>query len=286
MPLHGNGFYCDAVVNELLLENSIKLDNIKYQIKSSKSKPPDFFQDFVHSVANVFHGYKLANNGFIGLLAKNYITNNKHYFTTDRTRALTEWLKNPEEVSFLGLYGTAEHQNQFTMTETLVDKINKAMDNPVEPMVWMINKSKKHTLYNNALPIHRKVYDVSNMLVYKKHMSIMYKNPTAELVRVKVDLLGYVNVTEEIELDDNKWGEMKREWLPPKPNTTLWDKTAMTRTARYTINTKQWNIHKRVVLDDDDIKSLLKHGGLIHGMAGTGKSTALKQIKNALQKDV
>ena len=135
-------------------------------------------------------------------------------------------------------------------------------------MAWMINKSKKRTLYNNALPIHRKVYDVSNMLVYKKHMSIMYKNPTAELVRVKVDLLGYVNATEEIELDDYKWGEIKREWLPPKPNTTLWDKTAMTRTARYTINTKQWNVYRRVVLDDDDIKSLLKHGGIPHGVDG------------------
>ena len=65
------------------------------------------------------------------------------------------------------------------------------------------------------------------MLVYKKHMSIMYLNPTAELVWVKVDLLGYVNVTEEIELYDETWGEMKREWLPPKPNE-LWDKSAMT----------------------------------------------------------
>lgn len=282
-PLRGNGFYSDAVINQLLLDNSIKLDDIKYQLKASKSKPYDFFKDFVHSVARIFNGYKLANNGFIGLLAKNYITNEKHYFTTDRTRALNEWLKKPEEVSFLGLYdNTAEHQNQFIMTETLMDKINKAMNNPIEPMVWMINKSKKHKLYNNALPIHRKIYDVSNMLVYKKHMSIMYKNPTAELVRVKVDLLGYVNVTEEIELDDNKWGEMKREWLPPKPNA-LWDKSAMTRTAKYTINTKQWKIYKREVLDDDDIKSLLKHGGLVHGMAGTGKSTTLKQIKEYLK---
>ena len=102
-------------------------------------------------------------------------------------------------MSFLGLYDEdGSHQNQFTMTETLMDKINKAMENPKEPKVWMINKSKKHTLYSNALPIHRKIYDVSNMLVYKKHMSIMYKNPTAELVRVKVDFLGYVNVTNEI----------------------------------------------------------------------------------------
>ena len=130
-------------------------------------------------------------------------------------------VKNPDEVSFLGLYDNDSlHQNEFTMNETLMDNINKAMDNPREPMVWMINSSKKHTLYNNALPIHRKVYDVSNMLVYKKHMSIMYKNPTAELVRVKVDLLGYVNVTEEIELDDYKRGEIKRERLPPKLNTS------------------------------------------------------------------
>ena len=125
------------------------------------------------------------------------------------------------------------------------------------PMVWMITKSKKHRLYNNALPIHRKMYDVSNMLVYKKHMSIMYKNPTAELVRVKVDLLGYVNVTEEIDLDEVKWGEMKREYIPPKP-TALWDKEAMTRTAKYTHSDKQWRIYKREVLDNDDIESLFK----------------------------
>ena len=73
-PLRGNGFYSDAVINQLLLDNSIKLDNIKYQLKSSKSQPYDFFKDVVHSVARIFNGYKLANNGFIGLLAKNYIT--------------------------------------------------------------------------------------------------------------------------------------------------------------------------------------------------------------------
>ena len=91
-----------------------------------------------------------------------------------------------------------------------------------------------------------------------------------------------LSFTEEIELDDNKWGERKREWIPPKPNA-FWDKSAMTRTAKYTTNTKQWKIYKREILDDDDIKSLVKHGGLVHGMAGTGKSTTLKQIKEYLK---
>ena len=110
----------------------------------------------------------------------------------------------------------------------------------------------------------------------------MYINPTAELVRVKVDLLGYVNVTEEIALCNETWGEMKREWLPPKPSE-LWDITEMTRTTKYTHNDKQWNIHDRDILDNDDIDSLLKHGGLVHGMAGTGKSTTLHKIKEYMK---
>ena len=56
-------------------------------------------------------------------------------------------VKNPDEVSFLGLYDNdGLHQHEFTMNETLMDKINKAMNNPREPMVWMINNSKTHTL--------------------------------------------------------------------------------------------------------------------------------------------
>jgi hypothetical protein len=183
-PLHGNGFYSDAVINQLLLDNSIKPGDIKYQIKASKSKPPDFFKDFVHSVADTFDKYKLANNGFVGLLGKSYITNDKHYFTTDRTKALKEWLNKPDEISFLGLYESCHHGVDFTMDETLMNKIDRAMRNPIDPKVWMINKRRKRKRYTNALPIHRKIYDISNMLLYKKHMSIMYLNPTAELVRV------------------------------------------------------------------------------------------------------
>ncbi len=38
--------------------------------------------------------------------------------------------------------------------------------------------------------------------------------------------------------------------------------------------------HKREILDDDDIKSIQKHCGLVHGKAGTGKSTTLDTMKN------
>ena len=84
----------------------------------------------------------------------------------------------------------------------------------------------------------------------------MSLNPRAELVRVTTDLLGYVNIENQIDTDDDTWGEVKREWLPPKPGQ-LCDITKLARTTTFGYN-KKWYKHKRVELDDDDFKSIIK----------------------------
>ena len=43
----------------------------------------------------------------------------------------------------------------------------------------------------------------------------MSLNPKAELVRGKTDLLGYIQIDNEIQTDCHTWGNVKREWLPP-----------------------------------------------------------------------
>ena len=144
---------------------------------------------------------------------------------------------------------------------------------------WSMYQEKQ--LFNNTLPIHRKIYDIANMMVYKKHLYIMSLNPLAQLVRVKTDLLGYINIDNEIQTNDTKWGEVKREWSPPKP-CQICDVSKFTRTNTYQHINKDWKNHKREILDDDDIKSLIKHGGLINGKAGSGKSTTLKKRVEAL----
>ena len=117
-------------------------------------------------------------------------------------------------------------------TDNIQTMIDKAMnkDNQCDPLVWMVNVSKKTPLYINALPIQRKVMDVANMMVYKKHLYIMSLNPHALLVRIKTDLLGYINITHEVETDDNTWGEIKKEWNQPKPGNLL-DETKAIRTT-------------------------------------------------------
>jgi hypothetical protein len=158
---------------------------------------------------------KWAINGFIGILAKNYTTNTRLYFTADRETALKEWLNNPEEVKFNGIYDNEKdiHNYMFMENEGIQSMIDKAMSRSVkgtcEPLVWMVNVSKTTPLYINALPIQRKVMDVANMMLYKVVLYILSLNPHAQLVRVKADLLGYINITNEIETDDYTWGEIK-----------------------------------------------------------------------------
>ena len=224
-PCRGNGWYADMFVCEALNLSLITHDDIKYQIKSSHTLNPRFFEYFVDAIVKSFANYKQANNGFIGILAKSYNTYEKHYFTQDRMTALKEWLKKPDEVSYAGIY-------------------------------------------DNSKDLHA-------------YQFLMQLNPRAELVRVKTDLLGYINIDNEIKTDDYTWGEVKREWLPPKP-TQICDVAKLTRTNKFEHQPKEWRTHKREILDSDDVKSILKYGGLINGGAGAGKSTTLRKIKDAL----
>ena len=77
-------------------------------------------------------------------------------------------------------------------------------------------------------------------------------------------------------------GAVKLELIPPKPGT-IWDKTAMTRQTKHTNEPKPWTVSMREVFDNDDVTAILKYGGLIHGMAGTGKSTILRALKQHIE---
>ena len=120
------------------------------------------------------------------------------------------------------------------------------------------------------------------MMLYKKHLYITSFNPRSEPVRIKGDLVGYIGIENDIQTDSYAWGEVKREWTPPKPGE-ICDQSKLMRTMVYQHKSRQWNNHKRELLDDGDIQSILKRGGLIHGGAGTGKSTTLNRIKEILQ---
>ena len=63
--------------------------------------------------------------------------------------ALKEWLNNPSDVSYTGIYDNHEdlHQYQFMVgqeqLQSMID-IAKNKGKQVNPMVWMVCTSKKH----------------------------------------------------------------------------------------------------------------------------------------------
>ena len=66
----------------------------------------------------------------------------------------------PDEVSYCGIYDNSKdlHSYEFLKnSDYLQAMINlaRSKDKQLDPMVWMINISKK-PLSNNTLPIHRK----------------------------------------------------------------------------------------------------------------------------------
>jgi hypothetical protein len=140
--------YCDAVICDALDYKIITYDDIAYQLKPSKILNPHFFEAFVLSIVKNFDGYKAANNGFIGMLGRSHTARDKHYFTQDRTNALKEWLNNPDEVSYNGIYNNEKdiHNYKFMDTSNLQAMIDTARNRSkhFDPIVWMINITKKH----------------------------------------------------------------------------------------------------------------------------------------------
>ena len=71
----------------------------------------------------------------------------------------------------------------------------------------------------------------------------------------------------------------KKCWVPDNNKYTLNPKPVV-RTETYDLKYEQWNN-----IEEDNINHVFQDGLLIYGMAGTGKRTKLKQMKNSLQSD-
>ena len=62
--------------------------------------------------------------------------------------ALKEWIENPTDVSFSGIYDNSKglcHYEFMMKQDKLQTIINHAKQNQYDPMVWLININKKNT---------------------------------------------------------------------------------------------------------------------------------------------
>ncbi len=165
-----------------------------------KHLPPDHFQQFIKDIYNNFNDMaKLGVNGFIGLMGQKS-QRKKVYFESNFDVVLKELLDNENDVKITGMlnnnkinYSECDDMLRYEDAELdniLSDMVNLSLytnqDTPFLYKVEIINEIK---LFEIALPIHRKVYDVANMTIYEYYNKIKELNTRASLIGIKNGLL-------------------------------------------------------------------------------------------------
>jgi len=300
-PLKGNGWYFDDTIEKSLRYKLITIADIKYQVKPSYTLKPNHFESFVNDVYNKFeptydNGGKTSINGFIGTLGKKHIKSNREYFETDYDRVANEII-NGEHVSVSGIYDDTYDDAIKSFNLLNIDEnewetmINNADDS--EPLIYRISYKKELPLYNNALPIHRKIYDKALMEMFELDRQIKNTNEHCELVGIKTDCLVYKNVTNLPQTSD-KWGGIKIASVPLIKECTL-NQEPKVRTETYKLKKNDWNKitwdadngytnHKNFKMDIN-LSSYIDDGILFIGRAGSGKSEILSESQIILAKN-
>ena len=163
-------------------------------------------------------GGKLAINGFVGMLGKSEKKSSNEYFETNWDTVANEIITN-KNVSVSGIRESTNN-NEIILCDLLNlndDMLNDLANNADEsdPMIYRLSNKQHIPLYENTLPIHRKIYDKANMEMYviELYMEIKDTNPHSESVGIKTDCLVFKNIT-NTPPTSNKWGDIKTSSVP------------------------------------------------------------------------
>jgi len=285
MPFHGNDFYIDNIVQNALDAGLIQQTDIKYQIRASLKLDKNHFHAFVDSVFKNFTEPKQAIVAFIGaMFGKNYYTYNRDYFEGNIDTAIQMYMQHPDEVNVKCIYDTSKirHVDGVHLLSTDNVGVSKSIAASIEnnqavaPVAFHVNVSKKTKLFMNALIIQKKIYDNANWEMWEADQLVKAHNPNAELCGRKVDLLAYRNITNPVPTSD-RWGDIKKVKPPKVKSENIVERKHKNKSDVLSLEFKAWKY-----IDEVNIENLLEQGGLITGMAGTGKSTHLKNFKAKL----
>jgi len=285
LPFHGNDFYIDNVVQNALDEELITTSDIKYQIRASATLKRSHFMAFVDKVFEHFMDPKQAIVAFIGaMFGRCCRTFNRDDFESNLDTVVNMFMKNPDDVNVKCVYdpatlagaGKVDMYSGAQRDEELCKIIQSSLDSnkDLKPVAYHLNVNKRVKVFINALIIQKKIYDNANWEMYEVDKLVKQFNPGAILCGRKVDLLAYSNAPNAVPTSD-RWGGIKVSKIPKIQNI-------ITRGER--INRNELNLQFRTwqYIEDTAINTLLEHGGLITGMAGTGKSTHLNNFKTML----
>ena len=255
-PLRGDGWYTTPTIEYALSQGIIKEEDIMYELCSSSSLKPSYFNKFIDYVEKNLPAdiSKMVINAMTGVLGMKTIKQERAYFTKSKN----------DVARYLYTFGNDAH----------VSIVNESSDE--EPLYQIIIKSKFH-LEESNLPIYNYIIEMGNIELHKLYNLV--KTPTSKLIGLKTDcVIMEYDKPINFNLDDSKY-----KLDNPPTIDKLRNKEA--RTATYKIPTMEWSY----IYDDTNDFSVkakeivdLESSINIDGYAGCGKTTLIKAIKKEL----
>ena len=245
-PLRGNGWYPMPQVEYCLNNGVITKDDIKYQLIPSLTLPANYFREFIDDVYKKFGNLsKLAINAFIGCFYRAAYQSVSSLYTRSIDYAC---------------YAYSTYNGSFA-------HYMKDLD------LYQISYTVDFSVHETASPLYLYILGMEACEVHK----------LAEIVGkvswVKTDCVYSEN---EVDLSKHEWADGVPKYKNEKPNDHRVENMArVSRRDKYSLNKTKWNVIK-----DDDNFDMLAQTVLerkccnIDGIAGTGKSTLIRKVKN------
>ena len=266
-PYRGNGYYDADLVAYGVESRIISIDDIKYQYKSSRSLPTNYFNKFVEFVYKNFTVPKDAINAMIGCFGHDFKNMNIHNFTSDARLVFREIVEN-QSAQVKNVY----HQDFMDVEKEInVDTMDpNDYVNETKPLCYHVfNNSRMHH-FHNSLPIFYKIYNMSAVKMHKMANSI------GGIVRgVFTDTIIFENAVNKPHCDASLIGGIREA-----PVKTF---TQCMFTEPRKIEYKKLDDQSLSLKPIDDFSLTKGKGCFFKGMGGTGKSYKVNEIQKELK---
>jgi len=277
MPLRGNGWYYHNMICYCIENSIIKLDNIKYVIKSSLSIKKDYYNKFIDYCYNNIKDYsKLAINSMIGNFKPN-LNKREHWnskiFTSNSCEAFNTY------ITYKGCFIDVKTINDKKYYHTFEKTYNSNLEN-------------QSPIYNQILQQEQIELHKLGQLI-KSHSGVILDYNTDAINCIFPDNKFPFELVEDIQLNGHYWDKSntvykyKIEYNKDRLKVSKMQQTLRTDVFK---DMKYYNWRLINDVEDNDFKPLVdkimmsNQSYFITGPGGSGKTTLLKQLQDELTK--
>jgi 5-methylcytosine-specific restriction endonuclease McrA len=276
MPLRCNGWYYHNMVVYCLQNDIIKLEDIKFVIKSSLTLKKDYYNKFIdYCYSNIKDYDKLAINSMIGNFKPNK-TKNEHWFsgvfTSDSTEAFNSYLINDSCFIDVKTINDVRYYHTF-------------------------NKSYSTNLETES-PIYNQILQQEQIELHK--LSLLIKSNGGTILDYNTDAINCIfkdnkfpfELVQEIQLNNYYWDKQNKvykykiEYGKERLKVSRMEETMRTDTFN---DFKHYNWRLQNDVDDNNFEPLVnkimgsKESWFITGPGGSGKTTLIKDLQQKMK---